>query len=147
MNICCVKCRRPDYNGNFALPMCEDMLCECHCPINKEKPKGWPDETWETEMGEKPKATMKDVILARTEDQSDWEKEGQRADWYSPDAIVFTIPQLKFLLSSATQQVREEEHQFFLNILDGIDQADKDMGNEGGGTEAIRLALKSRSIK
>lgn len=47
MEICCVKCRRPDYNGNFALPMCEDMLCECHCPINKEIPP------WEAEFEKK----------------------------------------------------------------------------------------------
>lgn len=43
-------------------------------------------------------------------------------------------------------QARAEEHQFFLNILDGIDTADEQMGNKGGGTKAIRLALKSRSI-
>lgn len=38
----------------------------------------------------------------------------------------------------------EEQKQFTLNILDGIDIADKQMGNIGGGTEAIRFALKSR---
>ena len=38
------------------------------------------------------------------------------------------------------------ERQFILNILDGIDIADEEMGNNGGGTKAIRLALKSRII-
>lgn len=36
--------------------------------------------------------------------------------------------------------------QFILNILDGIDEADRQMGNKGGGTKAIRLALNSRMI-
>lgn len=45
------------------------------------------------------------------------------------------------------QDAREEERQFILNILDGIDIADKEMGNVGGGTLAIRQALISRVIK
>lgn len=44
------------------------------------------------------------------------------------------------------ERIREEERQFILNILDGIDMADEEMGNKGGGTKAIRLALKSRII-
>lgn len=39
--------------------------------------------------------------------------------------------------------VRKEERQFILNILDGIDIADKEMGVIGG-TQAIRQALESR---
>lgn len=39
-----------------------------------------------------------------------------------------------------------EERQFILNILDGIDIADKEMGNKGGGTKAIRFAINSRII-
>ncbi len=39
-----------------------------------------------------------------------------------------------------------EERQFILNVLDGIDIADKEMGNTHGGTKAIRLALQSRYI-
>ncbi len=38
------------------------------------------------------------------------------------------------------------ERQFTLNILDGIDITDKEMGNKGGGTLAIRHALKNRHI-
>ncbi len=41
---------------------------------------------------------------------------------------------------------REEERQFILNILDGVDIADEQMGNPHGGTKAIRLALQSRVI-
>jgi hypothetical protein len=36
------------------------------------------------------------------------------------------------------------EKSFLSNILDGIDIADKQMGNKGGGTKAIRFALQSR---
>ena len=36
--------------------------------------------------------------------------------------------------------------QFILNVLKGVDIADKEMGNKGGGTKAIRLAIKSRVI-
>ena len=43
-------------------------------------------------------------------------------------------------------EARREEHQFFVNILNGIDQADKEMGNKFGGTKAIRHALQSRII-
>lgn len=39
-----------------------------------------------------------------------------------------------------------DERQFILNVLDGVDMADKAMGNEYG-TLAIRHALKSRIIK
>lgn len=40
---------------------------------------------------------------------------------------------------------RMEERQFILNVLDGIDIADKQMGIVGG-TQAIRFALKNRII-
>ena len=47
-------------------------------------------------------------------------------------------------LETARKETKEEERKFILNILDGIDEADKQMNNKGGGTRAIRLALKSR---
>jgi len=55
------------------------------------------------------------------------------------------------LLHSHTQEVVEkaqeaidQERQFMMNVLDGIDIADVQMQNEGGGTKAIRFALSSR---
>ena len=39
-----------------------------------------------------------------------------------------------------------EYKQFILNILKGVDIADKQMGNKCGGTKAIRLAIKSKII-
>lgn len=47
------------------------------------------------------------------------------------------------LLAEERHKVLSEERQFILNILDGIDIADKEMGLTGG-TQAIRQALESR---
>jgi len=41
---------------------------------------------------------------------------------------------------------QSEYKQFILNILKGVDIADKKMNNKGGGTKAIRLAIKSRIL-
>lgn len=51
------------------------------------------------------------------------------------------------LITQTHNKALEEERQFILNVLDGIDEADRQMGNTGGGTEAIRLALKSRPVE
>src|SRR3990167_10586370 len=40
----------------------------------------------------------------------------------------------------AKKEGRVEERAFILNVLDGIDKADTQMGNTGGGTKAIRFA-------
>ena len=55
---------------------------------------------------------------------------------------------VKFIESLLEQQKKEllqQERQFILNILDGIDKADEIMGITGG-TQAIRQALQSRVI-
>ena len=49
-------------------------------------------------------------------------------------------------IAQAKEEGRREERQFILNILDGVDIADKQSGNSGGGTKAIRHALQSRII-
>lgn len=46
----------------------------------------------------------------------------------------------------AVSKELENERQFILNVLDGVDEADRQMGNIEGGTLAIRHALKSRTI-
>ena len=48
--------------------------------------------------------------------------------------------------AAARREGREEERQFILNVLDGIDVADVKMQNTGGGTKAIRFALASRPV-
>ena len=79
-----------------------------------------------------------------------------------PDVSWTVTPEeLLALIDTVSMIVREEEaveynkiieravaaeRQFILNILDGIDIADEEMGNNGGGTKAIRSALKSRII-
>ena len=50
------------------------------------------------------------------------------------------------MLDQKIMEAVAEERQFVLNILDGIDVADKETGNKGGGTLAIRHALNSRII-
>lgn len=45
----------------------------------------------------------------------------------------------------AREEGRKEERQFILNVLDGIDIADKQMGVVGG-TKAIRISLQNRII-
>lgn len=44
------------------------------------------------------------------------------------------------------QRGQEEYKQFILNLLDGVEEADKAMNNKGGGTLAIRHAINSRII-
>ena len=56
--------------------------------------------------------------------------------------------EIKFFILSkikeAEDNAQEEYKQFILNVLEGIDIADEMEGNSGGGTKAIRLAIKSR---
>lgn len=55
------------------------------------------------------------------------------------------LPLISQELSLAKKEGQEEERQFILNILDGIDIADAQMGL-GNNTKAIRYALQSRII-
>lgn len=76
---------------------------------------------------------------------SSWEEEFRKLPHYK----IFLEDQIAFirnLASSEYKRGQQEERQFILNILDGIDIADKEMGNKGGGTKAIRHALQSRII-
>jgi len=67
---------------------------------------------------------------------------------------VFMATAIKSFIKSQIKQAEErgqrEERQFILNILDGVDKADKEMERQGipayGGTKAIRFALSSRII-
>lgn len=68
------------------------------------------------------------------------------------DHFEFESPSPSQLLSfissreeKAREEGRKEERQFILNVLDGIDIADKEMGVVGG-TQAIRFALQNRII-
>jgi hypothetical protein len=52
---------------------------------------------------------------------------------------------IESLLAEQKKELLENERQFILNVLDGIDIADKEVGVIGG-TQAIRQALQSRVI-
>ena len=57
---------------------------------------------------------------------------------------ICPVLELEEIISFTISKSFEEERQFILNVLDGIDIADEKMGNNGGGTKAIRFALQSR---
>ena len=50
-------------------------------------------------------------------------------------------PALKEVLEQTRKEARQEERQFILNVLDGIDIADGECN-----TQAIRLALQARAV-
>ncbi len=93
------------------------------------------------------------------QDSSDWsskEKElfntrfGNTFD-YEPEHTDYWLDRMVSLEATARAKGKvegaEEYKQFVLNILDGIDKADKEMDNPTGGTKAIRFALLSRIIE
>lgn len=85
----------------------------------------------------------------QTPDSMDWEKEFNemrrgKGQFIVPTEVVKSFVREKIALAQSSG--RREERQFILNILDGIDKADEEMGNRGGGTKAIRHALESRII-
>jgi len=82
-------------------------------------------------------------VLLATKDR-EWQAKLEKAvvESYNIGAEIST----KEAVRVAVEEARKEEHQFFLNILDGADTADAQMGNTGGGTQAIRHALKSRCL-
>lgn len=83
--------------------------------------------------------TLLEDFKNMTQKEISWE---ERVDKKVKELVAFIGDEL----SQARREALEEERQFILNVLDGIDRADEQMGNKGGGTKAIRLALKSRSL-
>lgn len=65
--------------------------------------------------------------------------DGDGDRWYTHEDVLMAI-------DLAVSKELENERQFILNVLDGVDEADRQMGNIEGGTLAIRHALKSRTI-
>lgn len=85
-----------------------------------------------------------------SEATGDWEdrfdKELGRLEFEVSGHYGDFTPQVKAFILSELARAVEEERQFVLNVLDGVDVADEQMGNKGGGTKAIRHALASRVI-
>lgn len=63
----------------------------------------------------------------------------------SPENQEAILRVVENLITEQKKELVEEERQFIINVLDGIDIADKEMGVIGG-TQAIRQALQSRVI-
>lgn len=80
----------------------------------------------------------------KLENNSEWQyrflKAGTEYGFGDLSAMVNVVGGL---LKEERNAAIDEERQFVLNILDGIDIADKEMGVTGG-TQAIRKALQSR---
>ena len=74
------------------------------------------------------------------------EQENKLAEiYFVKDQFSYMKSFVESLLEEQKKELMGEERQFILNILDGIDIADKQMGVIGG-TQAIRQALRSRVI-
>lgn len=125
--------------------------CLCSEPV-PESPKDSNVPGWEKEFDAKVKE-LKDQRPIEHRDSEPVEF-GFSADFGEEIYRVVDFGNIKKFISRiiASETAKErangarEERQFILNVLDGIDQADKEMGNTGGGTKAIRFALKSRFI-
>ncbi len=83
--------------------------------------------------------------------KTDWREDFDRAWPLSSgrDALDRLREAMKLFIEQTRQdavvEALEEERAFLLNVLDGIDMADKELG-AGSNTAAIRLALQSRDI-
>lgn len=90
--------------------------------------------------------SCQDKIGIKTEAPK-WEKNWHTFVAKNHNKTIYVVSNLiKSFISLTIAEAKEEERQFILNILDGIDLADKEMKNEGGSTKAIRFALKNRII-
>lgn len=88
-----------------------------------------------------------------TQEQEDWKQEFHekftflKGDFFldiTGDQKRAVYEFIEKLIAKSQQQAREEEIAFILNILDGIDIADEQTQNVGGGTKAIRMAIMAR---
>ena len=136
---CCI-------NGMDSMGSCIDHNCEtCHLP--KEELKI--DDSPITKQDIK---DSKDFYNSHLPSQNLVEEDWTKELWDKYASFEFSGEvnkpggkKLEDFISNLLTQTKQEERQFILNVLDGIDKADKEMGVIGG-TKAIRLALKSRII-
>ena len=90
------------------------------------------------EQGKKKFEDRFSVMLERAEREN-----GESStDWI--EQIDAFLHQHTIDILEAVKDMAEKEELFVLNTLDGVDVADYQMQNKGGGTQAIRFALKSR---
>jgi hypothetical protein len=140
--------------GNIKNPIVKTKKNECliHC-------NGILDHKCEFECKNCCKCDKDLTITFPTQEPMEWESELEkiRVDWQLKHPNFNSGYIANWWLSKLRTQIKqaeergfckgqEEYKQFILNILDGVDEADKQMGNTGGGTKAIRFALSSRLI-
>lgn len=156
---CCELCKHFDY--------CTPKTCSCHIPPLEEGKLSvshgnitHPANECKTcldciecdkNFKEAKENGELDKLISPLEVKEGWE---ERFDKEFPlpkennEKVAILLRDLKSFISQTIQEtearVEQEERQFILNILDGINEADRQMGNKGGGTLAIRLALQSR---
>lgn len=129
------------YGGNYT-GMKEPENCDCKSEAPQTPELKGNKFTWSPEKAEElqkicdslnktPDSMEERVKIWLTNHAPEW-----------PEVVEFIEKEVSLAQSSG----RREERQFILNILDGIDKADEEMGNRGGGTKAIRHALESRII-
>lgn len=103
-----------------------------------EKKRGF---TGETDLSIKLKSKLRKNHLVVADKVSD-----HTLDQIIVETKDAVLDDVLFSLNDFERKVREEERAFILNVLDGVDIADEELGNKRGGTRAIRHALATRII-
>ena len=120
---------------------------ECpYCDINIQLPKHNEEQFQWHLNGHGSAPQTPDSMMTTTYTKDLLEKHGVYSEALELDLLRHWENLRNEVVALAHSSGRREERQFILNILDGIDIADEEMGNKGGGTKAIRHALESRII-
>ena len=112
-------------------------VIECKCPFRSDDWREKLKKEWIKDFGNPP-LMLEELTKGMSRCALCGIKAEQVADWW--------LAKLENEKELSREEGRKEERQFILNVLDGIDQADREMGNKFGGTKAIRFALQSRII-
>lgn len=129
-NKCCEKC----YREGEVVIVCG---CPCHSPQPHEQLKEWEkqfdllfaDEDSRDFINDTVRTKVKHFIVALVQEN-----------------ISQALEKKEREVDEKWRSWHEQDRQFIENVLDGVDIADEQMGNTGGGTKAIRLALKFRGL-
>lgn len=137
ISFCCEKCAKEKSGPRPATVYCTNSECPCH----RTTP---PTTSWERYVRVLANSTNKrdvDLLVAKLKVEFASDREEAYNDGLCQGEGLTNENEYEL----GREAGKREEHQFFLNILDGIDIADKELGVEGG-TLAIRHALKSRYL-
>lgn len=118
------------------------------CPLDTPH-KGEKTKKIANEIIGKYRKTFKDLAEYDKLGEKSMEQRFERVFGYfevPPLCLYLSLEEILAFVRLEKELSRKEERQFFLNILDGIDMADEQMGNKRGGTKAIRKCLEDRVI-